>query len=29
MSYWVNEDKKTVTVARVIYARRNISTILR
>ena len=26
--YWVDENEKTVTVARVIYARRNISTIL-
>jgi plasmid stabilization system protein ParE len=27
--YWVDENEKTVTIARVIYARRNISTILR
>ena len=26
--YWVDEDKKAITIARVIYARRNTSTIL-
>lgn len=29
MFYWVEEDDRTVTVARVIYARRDISAILR
>lgn len=27
--YWMDENEKTVTVARIIYARRNISTVLR